>query len=38
MTNVWLVREDFPTWSLLVGGPSPVVIGFSDPLHRGIAA
>ncbi len=41
MNNVWLVRKDFPTWSLLVGGPSPVVIGFSSPSaqrHRGLTA
>ena len=31
-------QKDFPTWSLLVGGLSPVVIGFSSPVRRGIAA
>jgi hypothetical protein len=31
-------QKEFPTWSSLVGGPSPVVIGFSSPVRRGIAA
>ena len=30
--------EGLPDAVLLVGGPSPVVIGFSSPVRRGIAA